>query len=327
MLELEAAAGPDKGTAAGAPLSDFGGQRFICAAVALTLQEAKASHKHEHERGDDDDDDDEEEEEEGVDERCSEVVRRARGVPAKAPSLLIASYSIRPPPSLLAPAATTSARVTWLGRCASASAARRARAAFTAASGMCTNVSLQAGARRRTYVAPSHVPGAGWGLFLDERPAAAGSYLTEYVAEVVSASESLRRGAIYDIFNRSYILALTAEADLDATALGNKARFINHSSRPNARAATVVAGGARRVALFATRAIAPGEEITFDYGYGTAVDWQSDFHLSGRAKSSADTAKAIASAIATAAGSDGVESASTPTASGVNAKWQPGVKR
>jgi SET domain-containing protein len=168
------------------------------------------------------------------------------------------------------------------------------------------------------------MPGAGWGLFLNDRPAAAGDFLIEYGAEVVTSDESSRRGAIYDIFNRSYILALTKDADLDATALGNKARFINHSAKPNARAATVVAGGSRRVGLFATQTILSGEEITFNYGYGTKVEWQSDFRLSGRHRSSADVAKSSAAAAAepAAASSDVAASASSSLP-----RWQPGKKQ
>jgi hypothetical protein len=237
----------------------------------------------------------------------------------------VRSASTRPPQALLAPSASVESRVSWLARCTSASAARHARAAFSTASGLCKNMSLQAGSSRRTFVAPSRMPGAGWGLFLDDRPAVAGDFLIEYGAEVVSSDESSRRGAIYDIFNRSYILALTKDADLDATALGNKARFINHSAKPNARAATVVAGGSRRVGLFATQTILSGEEITFNYGYGTKVDWQSDFRLSGRHRSSADVARSSAPAAAEPAAAASSDVAVSATSS--LPRWQPGKKQ
>jgi SET domain-containing protein len=56
---------------------------------------------------------------------------------------------------------------------------------------------------------------------------------------------------------------------VDATETGNVARYLNHSCGPNLAVVPVrVPGDGPRplLALFATRAIAAGEELTFDYG-------------------------------------------------------------
>jgi histone-lysine N-methyltransferase SETD1 len=52
---------------------------------------------------------------------------------------------------------------------------------------------------------------------------------------------------------------------IDATHAGCNARFLNCSCQPNCRAETVQVAGADRVSFFATRAIRPHDEITFDF--------------------------------------------------------------
>ena len=109
----------------------------------------------------------------------------------------------------------------------------------------------------------------------------AGDFLFEYSGEQVYSDEGDRRGVFYDLFNRSYLLAHSRTADLDATVLGNKARFVNHSDGAfNARASNVVAGDRRRVHLTATCVVHPGEEILFNYGYERTVHWQKDHRYS-----------------------------------------------
>ena len=61
---------------------------------------------------------------------------------------------------------------------------------------------------------------------------------------------------------RIMIVELSARRAIDFSKSADPMRYTNHSCRPNAR--LVIRNG--RVEFYARRAIAPGEEITVDYG-------------------------------------------------------------
>ena len=85
-----------------------------------------------------------------------------------------------------------------------------------------------------------------------------GAFIAEYSGPRIPTKEALdqeRRGA-----NR-YIFTINNRWSIDGSVRGNKARYANHSCRPNAR--SELERG--RIVLRATRHIKPGEEITYDY--------------------------------------------------------------
>jgi len=86
-----------------------------------------------------------------------------------------------------------------------------------------------------------------------------GTRVIEYVGEVITKQESLRRCEL----NNEYILAWTEEHDIDGNIPWNPARLINHSCAPNCEALL----DERRIWIVATRDIMSGEEITFNYGF------------------------------------------------------------
>lgn len=86
-----------------------------------------------------------------------------------------------------------------------------------------------------------------------------GERIVEYVGERISKSESARRCAE----GNPFIFHLDDDWDLDGNVADNPARFFNHSCDPNCEA--VDRRG--RIWLEAVRDIAPGEELTFNYGY------------------------------------------------------------
>lgn len=87
----------------------------------------------------------------------------------------------------------------------------------------------------------------------------AGTRVIEYVGEKINKAESLRRCEA----GNEYIFALDETHDVDGSLERNLARFINHSCSPNCE--TVPEDG--RIWVIALSAIAPGHELTFNYGY------------------------------------------------------------
>lgn len=54
----------------------------------------------------------------------------------------------------------------------------------------------------------------------------------------------------------------------DATVRGGRARFINHSCDPNCYTKIFTVDGSRKIGIYAKKAIAPGQELAYDYKVG-----------------------------------------------------------
>jgi SET domain len=131
----------------------------------------------------------------------------------------------------------------------------------------CGNVGVRTEVRRRLFVGPSTIPEAGLGLFAGEA-IDRGDLVQEYRGEIISQLEAERRGAISDTHDRTYLFDLDDEFSIDAMRKGNKIRFANHKpdrQKPNCESRKIVVDGAHRIAVFATRAIAAGEELFYNY--------------------------------------------------------------
>jgi len=93
-------------------------------------------------------------------------------------------------------------------------------------------------------------------------PIRRGTRVLEYLGERVSHQEADRR---YDDKeqndNHTFLFIVDEDTVIDAGVNGNEARFVNHGCDPNCE--SVIEGG--RVFIEAIRAIAPGEELTYDY--------------------------------------------------------------
>ncbi|KAI9807850.1 MAG: hypothetical protein M1825_005156 [Sarcosagium campestre] len=138
------------------------------------------------------------------------------------------------------------------------------RGGFSSSLPVCSNVNLQLGIPKHTFLGTSEVD--GYGLFMGEQTRAR-DFLGEYTGEIISRREGNRRGVIYHELRLSYLFNLNAKQDVDATRAGNKLRFINHAKEgKNCDPKVLLVNGVQRIAMFTTRDLAPGEEIFFDYG-------------------------------------------------------------
>lgn len=88
-------------------------------------------------------------------------------------------------------------------------------------------------------------------------PIARGQYILEYVGEV-------RRSQPNQGF---YAVQVANDLFIDSQLRGNEARFANHSCAPNSRMEKWVVGDEFRLVLVATRNIAAGAEICFNYNW------------------------------------------------------------
>jgi uncharacterized protein len=114
----------------------------------------------------------------------------------------------------------------------------------------------------------------GYGVFArdfiprDER-------VIEYVGERITKAEAARREEARLVRKAAggdgcvYVFEMTTRYDIDGDVAWNPARHINHSCAPNCE--TQQARG--QVWIVALRDIAPGEELTYDYGFGYAEAW------------------------------------------------------
>lgn len=90
-------------------------------------------------------------------------------------------------------------------------------------------------------------------------PISQGSLIIEYLGEKIDIAESTRRCSE----NNEFIFRLNDQCHLDGNVVWNPARFLNHSCAPNAEAHLLE----ERIWIVASRDIAAGEEITFNYSY------------------------------------------------------------
>lgn len=79
--------------------------------------------------------------------------------------------------------------------------------------------------------------------------------MVEYTGRVLSEEEKCT--------NKSkYLFAISDKKMIDGRDKSNRARYINHSCRPNCEIET----WRGRAFIMAKRAIKPGEELSYDYG-------------------------------------------------------------
>jgi SET domain-containing protein len=97
----------------------------------------------------------------------------------------------------------------------------------------------------------------GLGLFA-VRAIKRGDYIAAYRGRLIPNAEADRREAR----GARYMFTLDARWTVDGSPRWNKARYINHSCAPNAKAIARNGG----IAIVALRRIEPGEEITYHYG-------------------------------------------------------------
>ncbi|XP_012253973.2 histone-lysine N-methyltransferase EHMT1 isoform X2 [Athalia rosae] len=129
----------------------------------------------------------------------------------------------------------------------------------------CNNRVVQHGLTQRFQL--FRTKGKGWGL-RTLRYILKGTYVCEYVGEIISDSEADHReddSYLFDLDNRD-----GETYCIDARRYGNLARFINHSCAPNLLPVRVFVEHQDlhfpKIAFFANRDIDADEELGFDYG-------------------------------------------------------------
>jgi uncharacterized protein len=113
---------------------------------------------------------------------------------------------------------------------------------------MPTRLSLS---RRRYRVGRSK---AGLGLFA-LKPIKKGEFIAYYTGRIISNKEA-------DQLWTKYLFELNSRWTVDGSSRKNLARYINHSCRPNAETDVKKL----KIIITAIKNIAPGEEITYNYG-------------------------------------------------------------
>ena len=93
-----------------------------------------------------------------------------------------------------------------------------------------------------------------------------GTYVHEYVGELIDDDLSERRGHLYDKHGHSYLFNQTEKKAIDASRKGNKVRFCNHVNDPNIEVKRVFVNGEMRIGFYAKRDIPAQAELFIGYG-------------------------------------------------------------
>lgn len=96
----------------------------------------------------------------------------------------------------------------------------------------------------------------GFGLFTTV-PITKGTFIIQYIGKMLTADEANEKGG-------QYLFEINSRWTIDGTDRKNTARYINHSCKPNCESDTDERN--KRVYISAIKNIAPGEELTYDYG-------------------------------------------------------------
>ncbi|XP_030834287.1 uncharacterized protein LOC579728 [Strongylocentrotus purpuratus] len=107
----------------------------------------------------------------------------------------------------------------------------------------------------------------GRGLFC-RRLIEAGEMVIEYSGIVIRSILTDKREKYYESKGIGCYMFRIDDFDVvDATTSGNAARFINHSCDSNCFSRVIEVGGQKHIIIFASRRIAKGEELTYDYKF------------------------------------------------------------
>ncbi|XP_018023901.2 histone-lysine N-methyltransferase ASH1L, partial [Hyalella azteca] len=110
-------------------------------------------------------------------------------------------------------------------------------------------------------------PNKGWGIKVTQ-PIKTGTFILEYVGEVVSEKEfKLRMQTTYANDTHHYCLNLDRGLVIDGHRMGGDCRFVNHSCEPNCEMQKWGVNGQYRMALYALQDIPSSTELTYDYNF------------------------------------------------------------
>ncbi|KAH6922651.1 hypothetical protein HPB50_017460 [Hyalomma asiaticum] len=126
--------------------------------------------------------------------------------------------------------------------------------------------------------------GRGWGVRTEQR-ISKGTFVMEYLGQVITDEEAEKRGKWYDEQGTTYLFDLDYQLSddsvdqgtmytVDAGTYGNIAHFVNHSCEPNMAVCMVWINNLDlrmpRLAFFTNRDICVHEELTVDYKMSSA---------------------------------------------------------
>ncbi|VDK61470.1 unnamed protein product [Onchocerca ochengi] len=113
----------------------------------------------------------------------------------------------------------------------------------------------------------------GWGLYALEA-IVPDEMIVEYIGQKIRPTVADEREKRYERrgMGSSYLFRIDSDNVIDATQMGNLARFINHSCQPNCYAKIVVVDGEKRIVIYSKLPINKGDEITYDYKFPIEED-------------------------------------------------------
>ena len=98
--------------------------------------------------------------------------------------------------------------------------------------------------------------------------------MIEYVGEKIRDPVADKREVLYNKLGVGdcYNFRLDKDYIIDATFFGSKARYINHSCDPNLVSEYLTVNGETHIIFVASRKIAVGEELAFDYNFMPEIE-------------------------------------------------------